>query len=229
MAARTQRPARGGGKEGGRRPSDCASDAWGARTQVLPFNVPVAHQLMYMPQWDPNAESLVTGPSQDDHDGGPAAGVASGFDPSGGEPCYQFGNQWVSSPAWGLGMRIPDVLCCSAMKICIRDGLLCAKRAGVVDDNGTRARQRPKLFLCVVFVAVLVRFFVLVRCESLVAHANRFCRGISPACSCIRFCCASVPRGSCMLEANPSRASVAGGRVACYFLLCNRRLASGSP
>lgn len=51
-------------------------------------------QLMYMPMWDPNAESLVTGPSQDDHDGGPAAGVASGFDPSGGEPCYQFGNQW---------------------------------------------------------------------------------------------------------------------------------------
>ena len=56
---------------------------------------------MYMPQWDPNAESLVTGPSQDDHDGGPAAGVASGFDPSGGEPCYQFGNQWVSCvSAW---------------------------------------------------------------------------------------------------------------------------------
>jgi hypothetical protein len=50
---------------------------------------------MYMPMWDPNAESLVTGPSQDDHDGGPAAGVASGFDPSGGEPAYQFGNQWV--------------------------------------------------------------------------------------------------------------------------------------
>ena len=51
---------------------------------------------MYMPMWDPTAESLVTGPSQDDHDGGPAAGVASGFDPSGGEPAYQFGNQWVS-------------------------------------------------------------------------------------------------------------------------------------
>jgi hypothetical protein len=64
--------------------------------QVLPFRYPAAHQLMYMPMWDPNAESLVTGPSQDDHDGGPAAGVASGFDPSGGEPCYQFGNQWVS-------------------------------------------------------------------------------------------------------------------------------------
>jgi hypothetical protein len=57
----------------------------------------MARQLMFMPQWDPNAESLVTGPSQDDHDGGPAAGVASGFDPSGGEPCYQFGNQWVCS------------------------------------------------------------------------------------------------------------------------------------
>ena len=37
---------------------------------------------------------VLGGPSQDDHDGGPAAGVASGFDPSGGEPCYQFGNQW---------------------------------------------------------------------------------------------------------------------------------------
>ena len=57
----------------------------------------MARQLMFMPQWDPNAESLVTGPSQDDHDGGPAAGVASGFDPSGGEPCYQFGDQWVCS------------------------------------------------------------------------------------------------------------------------------------
>ena len=62
------------------------------------MRVPNAHQLMFMPQWDPNAESLVTGPSQDDHDGGPAAGVASGFDPSGGEPCYQFGNQWVCIP-----------------------------------------------------------------------------------------------------------------------------------
>jgi len=30
----------------------------------------------------------------DDHDGGPAAGVAYGFDPSGGEPCYQFGELW---------------------------------------------------------------------------------------------------------------------------------------
>ena len=58
---------------------------------------PVAHQLMFMPQWDPNAESLVTGPSQDDHDGGPAAGVAYGSDPAAGEPMYQFGNQWVSS------------------------------------------------------------------------------------------------------------------------------------
>ena len=54
-----------------------------------------SQNLMYMPMWDPSAESLVTGASQDDHDGGPAAGVASGFDPSGGEPCYQFGNQWV--------------------------------------------------------------------------------------------------------------------------------------
>jgi hypothetical protein len=63
------------------------------------MHVPNAHQLMFMPMWDPNAESLVTGPSQDDHDGGPAAGVASGFDPSGGEPCYQFGNQWVRPPS----------------------------------------------------------------------------------------------------------------------------------
>lgn len=34
----------------------------------------------------------------DDHDGGPAAGVAYGFDPSGGEPCYQFGELWVRAP-----------------------------------------------------------------------------------------------------------------------------------
>jgi len=63
------------------------------------MHVPNAHQLMFMPMWDPNSESLVTGPSQDDHDGGPAAGVSSGFDSSGGEPCYQFGNQWVRTPS----------------------------------------------------------------------------------------------------------------------------------
>ncbi len=72
---------------------------------------------MYMPMWDPNAESLVTGPSQDDHDGGPAAGVASGFDPSGGEPCYQFGNQWVSWHEHVLGnaSRLSCVACCHAV------------------------------------------------------------------------------------------------------------------
>jgi hypothetical protein len=85
--------------------------------QVLPFRYPAAHQLMYMPMWDPNAESLVTGPSQDDHDGGPAAGVASGFDPSGGEPCYQFGNQWVSWHEHVLGnaSRLSCVACCHAV------------------------------------------------------------------------------------------------------------------
>jgi len=30
----------------------------------------------------------------DDHDGGPAAGVAYGFDPAAGEPSYQFGELW---------------------------------------------------------------------------------------------------------------------------------------
>ena len=52
-----------------------------------------SQNLMYMPMWDPNAESLVTGASQDDHDGGPAAGVASGVVDL--DPMYQFGNQWV--------------------------------------------------------------------------------------------------------------------------------------
>jgi hypothetical protein len=33
----------------------------------------------------------------DDHDGGPAAGVAYGEDPAAGEPCYQFGEIWVSA------------------------------------------------------------------------------------------------------------------------------------
>jgi len=34
----------------------------------------------------------------DDHDGGPAAGVAYGEDPAAGEPSYQFGEIWVSAP-----------------------------------------------------------------------------------------------------------------------------------
>lgn len=77
----------------------------------------MARQLMFMPQWDPNAESLVTGPSQDDHDGGPAAGVASGFDPSGGEPCYQFGNQWVCS-----------IVVSEAVTVSCELGLVCYRR-----------------------------------------------------------------------------------------------------
>ena len=40
-----------------------------------------------------NADSLYDS-LQDDHDGGPAAGVASGFDPSGGNFAYQFGDTW---------------------------------------------------------------------------------------------------------------------------------------
>jgi len=31
----------------------------------------------------------------DDHDGGDSAGVASGFDPSGGNMNFQFGSVWV--------------------------------------------------------------------------------------------------------------------------------------
>jgi len=37
------------------------------------MRVPNAHELMFMSQWDPNAESLLTGISQNDHDGGPTA------------------------------------------------------------------------------------------------------------------------------------------------------------
>jgi hypothetical protein len=67
------------------------ADAVDFRLQVL--QIPQAHQLMFMPMWDPNAESLVTGMSQDDHDGGPSAGVASGVVDL--DPMYQFGTVWV--------------------------------------------------------------------------------------------------------------------------------------
>jgi len=53
-------------------------------------------KLMYMPQQG-MAHSLYDS-VLDDHDGGASAGVASGFDPSGGKPEFQFGAPWVSSP-----------------------------------------------------------------------------------------------------------------------------------
>lgn len=113
-------------------------DARGLGLQVLPFRVPVAHQLMYMPMWDPNAESLVTGPSQDDHDGGPAAGVASGFDPSGGEPAYQFGNQWVRSC---VRVRVvfvqppPGLLRCGARALPYQRGCCSTARLQMRESN----------------------------------------------------------------------------------------------
>ena len=51
-------------------------------------------QLIYAPQQG-SANSLYDS-VLDDHDGGDSAGVASGFDPSGGNPNFMFGNVWVS-------------------------------------------------------------------------------------------------------------------------------------
>ena len=57
-------------------------------------------QLLFCPIGGGMSDSIYTGSSADDHAGGSDAGVAFGRDPSGGEMAYQFGNLWVSSPAF---------------------------------------------------------------------------------------------------------------------------------
>jgi len=59
---------------------------------VLQFRFVPGAKLIFMPQQG-SANSLYDS-VLDDHDGGDSAGVASGFDPSGGEPAYQFGTDW---------------------------------------------------------------------------------------------------------------------------------------
>lgn len=56
------------------------------------FRVLPGAKLIFMPQQG-SANSLYDS-VLDDHDGGDSAGVASGFDPSGGNPMYQFGTDW---------------------------------------------------------------------------------------------------------------------------------------
>jgi hypothetical protein len=81
-------------------------------------------QLLFCPIGGGMSDSIYTGSSADDHSGGSDAGVAYGRDPSGGEMAYQFGNLWVSSPAFlscvflilissfDMRRRISVVCCC---------------------------------------------------------------------------------------------------------------------
>ena len=67
-----------------------ATDAYSLRVQY--FRVVPRFSLKFMPTQ--GSAHTVYDSTGDDHDGGPAAGVAYGFDPAAGEPSYQFGELW---------------------------------------------------------------------------------------------------------------------------------------